>query len=161
LASERGAPAGHTRGPGQRKAVLCPERLAGSTGGGNRHRTGAHPPHPSASPHAASRIGPGAPKGGGVLAAALRPAGGGGVLLRRLPDGSLRFPFSLPAAGFCSAGPNAKPFCLAGPRGPGALRSPLPSRRAASSLSAPLHHRCPAPSPARSGAAGAQSPSPP
>jgi RNA polymerase sigma factor (sigma-70 family) len=41
------------------------------------HQTGAYPPHPSASPHTASRIRPGAPIGG-VLAAALRPAGGGG-----------------------------------------------------------------------------------
>ena len=77
MASERGAPAGHTHGPGQRKAVLCPERLAGRTGRGNRHRTGAHPPHPSASPHAASRIGPGAPRGASLPRRCGRPVGVG------------------------------------------------------------------------------------
>ena len=37
---------------------------------------------------------------------------------------------------FCSAGPSPQPFCTQGPRGPGSLRSPLPSRRASNSPSA-------------------------
>jgi RNA polymerase sigma factor (sigma-70 family) len=45
-------------------------------------RSGAHPPDPSASPHAASRNGQGRPPVSGALATALRPAGVGWVLRR-------------------------------------------------------------------------------
>ncbi len=46
-------------------------------GRGGGHRTGAHPPHPSASPHAASRIGPGAPRGASLSRRCGRPVGVG------------------------------------------------------------------------------------
>ena len=39
------------------------------------HRTGARPPDPSASPHAASRIGPGAPRGASLSRRSGRPVG--------------------------------------------------------------------------------------
>ena len=57
--------------------MLCPERLAGRTGRGNRPRAGAHPPHPSASPPAASRIGPGAPRGASLPRRCGQPVGVG------------------------------------------------------------------------------------
>ena len=98
-----------------------------------RHQASAHPPHPSAIPRAASRIGPCALRWGGcALASSWLPA----------------LPHHAASSRFCSAGPSPQPFSTQGPRGPGSLRFPLPSRRAPNSLSAALHHRCPAASPA-------------
>jgi hypothetical protein len=48
-----------------------------SSGLGVGHWAGAHPPHPSASPHAASRIGPCAPKGASLPRRCGRPVGVG------------------------------------------------------------------------------------
>jgi hypothetical protein len=120
----------------------------------------------------------------GVLAMALRPAGGGGVL-RRPPMASLPSPSRrkqqspapsrsalrardalvlkhLPLADAIASATARRLFPLVeregsdpgGPRGPGPLRSPLQGRRARWAQSAPLHQRGPAAPPARSGAAG-------
>ena len=47
------------------------------SGGGSCPRAGAYPPHLSASPHAASRIGPGAPRGASLPWRCGRPGGVG------------------------------------------------------------------------------------
>ncbi len=65
---------------------------APAVGGGNCPRTGAHPPHRSASPHAASRIGPGAP---GVRPCRGRPVGVGFSAVPQVASASTRRLFPL------------------------------------------------------------------
>jgi len=154
------------------------------------HRAGAHPPHPSAGPHAASRIGPCAPRGASLSQHCGRPLGVGFFAVSQMasPLSPSRrqqrsTPLSrsalqardalvlehLPLADAIASATARRLFPVVEREdliqvAREALVRSAPRCRAgepAGPLSAPVHHRRSAAPSARSGAAGAHSPSPP